>query len=76
VARGRQRSAPHGLREPSARGARKNVSAIAASDPELGSIAIGDHMLSVAECVRLADREFWRGKGGAFARDLVRDFGQ
>jgi DNA-binding FadR family transcriptional regulator len=54
----------------------KIVSAIAAGEPELARIAAGDHMLGVAERVRLADREFWRGKGGALARDLVRDFGQ
>jgi len=54
----------------------KIVSAIAAGDPERARVAAGDHMLSVAARVRLADREFWRGNGGALARDLVRDFGE
>jgi GntR family transcriptional repressor for pyruvate dehydrogenase complex len=54
----------------------KIVSAIAAGDPERARAAAGDHMLSVAARVRLADRDFWRGKGGALARDLARDFGE
>jgi hypothetical protein len=32
-----------------------------------------EHMQHAAERVRLADREFWRGDGGALARTLGRD---
>jgi GntR family transcriptional regulator, transcriptional repressor for pyruvate dehydrogenase complex len=51
------------------------VAAIAAGDPDRARAAAGDHMLCVAERVRLADRDFWAGSGGALARDLVRNFG-
>jgi GntR family transcriptional regulator, transcriptional repressor for pyruvate dehydrogenase complex len=50
------------------------VVAIAAGDAERARAAAGDHMVCVAERVRLADRDFWAGSGGALARDLVRDF--
>jgi DNA-binding FadR family transcriptional regulator len=52
----------------------KIVSAIVAGDPDLARAAAWEHMVSVAERVRLADGEFWRGKGGALARELARDF--
>ncbi|HEY4353790.1 MAG TPA: FadR/GntR family transcriptional regulator [Paraburkholderia sp.] len=51
------------------------VAAIVAGDPDDARIAAGDHMLCVAERVRLADRDFWAGSGGKLARDLVKDFG-
>jgi GntR family transcriptional regulator, transcriptional repressor for pyruvate dehydrogenase complex len=47
------------------------VAAIAAGDPDRARAAAGEHMLSVAERVRLADHDFWAGSGGALARDLV-----
>ncbi len=50
------------------------VAAIAAGDPDRARAAAGDHMVCVAERVRLADRDFWAGSGGVLARDLVRDF--
>ncbi|CDY77073.1 Transcriptional regulator PhnF [Caballeronia glathei] len=53
----------------------KIVAAIAAGDPDRARAAAGDHMMCVAERVRLADRDFWAGSGGALARDLVRNFG-
>ena len=51
------------------------VAAIAAGDPDRARAAAGDHLLYVAERVRLADRDFWAGSGGALARDLIRNFG-
>jgi GntR family transcriptional repressor for pyruvate dehydrogenase complex len=51
------------------------VAAIVAGEPDEARIAAGDHMLCVAERVRLADRDFWAGSGGKLARDLVKDFG-
>lgn len=50
------------------------VAAIAAGDATRARAAASDHMVCVAERVRLADRDFWAGSGGALARDLVRDF--
>lgn len=47
------------------------VQAIAAGDPELARKAAAEHMFHAAERVRLADRDFWRGAGGALARDLT-----
>ncbi|HEX7932658.1 MAG TPA: FadR/GntR family transcriptional regulator [Paraburkholderia sp.] len=52
------------------------VAAIAAGDPDRARVAAGDHMLCVAERVRLADRDFWSGSGGELARDLVSSFGR
>lgn len=51
----------------------KIVDAIAAGNPELARSAAMEHMQRAAERVRLADREFWRGDGGALARTLVQD---
>ena len=51
----------------------KILNAIASGDPERARSAAYEHMQSVAKRVRLADRDFWRGNGGALARDLVRD---
>lgn len=51
----------------------KIFNAIAAGNPELARIAAMEHMQHAAERVRLADREFWRGDGGALARTLGRD---
>jgi GntR family transcriptional repressor for pyruvate dehydrogenase complex len=51
----------------------KIVNAIAAGNPELARSAAMEHMQHAAERVRLADREFWRGAGGALARTLARD---
>ncbi len=48
----------------------KIVQAIAAGDPELARKAAAEHMMHAAERVRLADRDFWRGEGGAMARGL------
>jgi len=53
----------------------KIVAAIAAGDPDQARAAAGDHLLSVAERVRLADHDFWAGSGGKLARDLVSSFG-
>lgn len=54
----------------------KIVAALIAGDPDQARAAAGDHLLCVAERVRLADRDFWVGSGGELARDLVRDFGR
>jgi len=54
----------------------KIVAAIVAGDPDRARAAAGDHLLSVAERVRLADRDFWSGSGGELARDLVKSFGR
>jgi DNA-binding FadR family transcriptional regulator len=51
----------------------KIVAAIAAGDPELARAAATEHMAHAAERVRQADREFWRGDGGALARVLAGD---
>ena len=51
----------------------KIVQAIAAGDPQAARQAAMEHMQHAAERVRLADREFWRGDGGALARTLGRD---
>jgi DNA-binding FadR family transcriptional regulator len=51
----------------------KIVDAIAAGNQELARRAAMEHMQHAAERVRLADREFWRGDGGALARTLVQD---
>lgn len=51
----------------------KIVDAIAAGNPELARCAAMEHMQRAAERVRLADREFWRGDGGALARTLGQD---
>jgi DNA-binding FadR family transcriptional regulator len=53
----------------------KIVAAIVAGDPDRARAAAGDHLLCVAERVRLADRDFWAGSGGELARDLVSSFG-
>jgi DNA-binding FadR family transcriptional regulator len=52
------------------------VAALAAGDADQARAAAGDHMLCVAERVRLADRDFWAGSGGELARDLVSSFGR
>lgn len=52
----------------------KIIAAIASGDPDRARAAASDHMLGVAERVRLADRAFWIGSGGVLARDLVRHF--
>ncbi|PLZ02580.1 FadR family transcriptional regulator [Burkholderia sp. WAC0059] len=52
----------------------KIFAAIVAGDAERARAAAGDHMLCVAARVRLADRDFWIGRGGALARDFVRHF--
>ncbi|MFC0400249.1 FadR/GntR family transcriptional regulator [Paraburkholderia rhizosphaerae] len=52
----------------------KIVAAIVAGDPDAARAAAGDHMLCVAERVRLADHDFWTGSGGELARDLVSNF--
>lgn len=54
----------------------KIVAAIVAGDPDRARMAAGDHLLCVAERVRLADRDFWAGSGGELARDLVKSFGK
>lgn len=46
------------------------VEAIAAGDAELARAAASEHMVNAARRVRAADREFWRGDGGAYARRL------
>jgi DNA-binding FadR family transcriptional regulator len=51
----------------------KIVQAIADGDPQRARQAAMEHMQHAAERVRLADREFWRGDGGALARTLGRD---
>jgi len=51
----------------------KIVAAIAAGNPELARAAATEHMAHAAERVRQADREFWRGDGGALARVLAGD---
>lgn len=53
----------------------KIVQAIAAGDPELARKAAAEHMFHAAERVRLADRDFWRGEGGAMARGLNEESG-
>jgi DNA-binding FadR family transcriptional regulator len=53
----------------------KILAAIAAGDPDRARAAAGDHLLCVAERVRLADRDFWAGSGGELARGLVSSFG-
>lgn len=48
----------------------KIVEAIAAGDPDLARAAAAEHMAQAAQRVRAADREFWRGDGGEFVRQL------
>ncbi|MFO1206318.1 MAG: FadR/GntR family transcriptional regulator [Burkholderiales bacterium] len=48
------------------------VAAIAARDPDAARVAAAEHMEHAAQRVRAADRDFWRGTGGEFARQLVR----
>jgi DNA-binding FadR family transcriptional regulator len=49
------------------------VDAIAAGDPDLARAAAATHMEQAAQRVRAADREFWRGEGGEYARQLTRE---
>lgn len=49
---------------------RKIVEAIAAGDPDLARAAAAEHMARAAQRVRDADREFWRGDGGEFVRQV------
>jgi len=49
------------------------VDAIATGDPDLARAAAATHMEQAAQRVRSADREFWRGEGGEYARQLTRD---
>lgn len=49
------------------------VDAIAAGDPDLARSAAAIHMEQAAQRVRAADREFWRGEGGEYARQLTRE---
>lgn len=49
------------------------VNAIAAGDAAAASQAATDHMTQAAARLRQADREFWRGDGGALARHLNND---
>ncbi|HSD61264.1 MAG TPA: FadR/GntR family transcriptional regulator [Burkholderiales bacterium] len=48
------------------------VDAIATGDPDLARSAAAIHMEQAAQRVRAADREFWRGEGGEYARQLTR----
>lgn len=50
----------------------KIVEAIEAGDATAARAAGAAHMEKAAERVRAADREFWRGEGGKFARKLVK----
>jgi len=49
------------------------VDAIAAGDASLARAAAAEHMVQAAQRVRAADREFWRGDGGEFARQLAQE---
>lgn len=49
------------------------VDAIATGDPDLARAAAATHMEQAAQRVRSADREFWRGEGGEYARQLTRE---
>ncbi|BAL26957.1 FadR/GntR family transcriptional regulator [Azoarcus sp. KH32C] len=53
----------------------KIVAAIAASDPDAARAAAAEHMEHAAQRVRAADRDFWRGEGGQYARNLAEDSG-
>lgn len=52
------------------------VTAIAAGDADLARAAAAEHMEHAAQRVRAADRAFWRGDGGEFARQLAREEGE
>lgn len=49
----------------------KIAAAIAAGDPEAARQAAAEHMEHAAQRVRAADRDFWRGEGGQYARHLT-----
>lgn len=49
------------------------VDAIAAGDASLARAAAAEHMVQAAQRIRAADREFWRGDGGEFARQLAQE---
>ncbi len=49
------------------------VDAIAAGDSQRARAAAANHMEQAALRIRGADREFWRGDGGEYARQLARD---
>lgn len=51
----------------------KIVNAIASGDAALARSAATEHMEHAAQRVRAADRDFWRGTGGEFARQLARE---
>lgn len=51
----------------------KIVSAIASGNAVLARSAATDHMEHAAQRVQAADRDFWRGTGGEFARRLARE---
>ena len=48
------------------------VAAISAGNAEQARQAAAEHMFNAAGRIRLADREFWRGTGGALARNVAR----
>lgn len=51
----------------------KIVDAIALGNANLARAAAAEHMEQAAQRVRTADRDFWRGDGGEFARQLTRE---
>ena len=49
----------------------KIVAAIASGDPDAARSAAAEHMEHAVERIRSADRDFWRGEGGEYARHLA-----